>query len=162
MPSTLETWSVFSIQKHVWMCALHPKNICLHFFFSILGTRCGSFIIYFFFLIQQIFTIFFLHHPKDIYYNEPSTMLPSLWPTLKPKKMKKKKERTSVSLLHSSKLTRPVACANRAGQGMKIHSILMLKSTWISAALHWMLLDVMSHAGSWKAVQKQDLLPREL
>lgn len=71
------------------------------------------------------------------------------------------KKGTSVSLLNSSKLTRPVACVNK--QGKQEDSFYFdVEINMNSAALHWMLLDVMSCAGSWKAVQKQKLLPREL
>lgn len=140
MPFTLETWSVFSIQKQVWMCALCPKKY-LPAFFSILGIRCGSFTIY-----------FFLSHSANIYYlfSSSSNRYLLQWTKYyasqfmtnsKTQKDEEKKESTSVSLLHSSKLTRPVACVNRAGQSRKIHSILMLKSTWIQQPFiecYWM------------------------
>lgn len=160
MPFTLETWSVFSTQKQVWMCALHPKNICLHFFF-ILGTRCGLFIIYFFFLIQQIFTVYFLHK-SDRYLLQWTKHYTSQFMTnSKTQKDEGKKERTSVSLLHSSKLTRPVACANsRIGHEDSFYFDVEINMNL--ASLHWVLLGVMSCTGIWKAVQKQKLFPREL
>ena len=92
MPFTLETWSVFSTQKQVWMCALHPKNICLHFFFSLWGQGVGYSLFTFSFSISKYLLFIFFINPTDIYYNEPNTRLLSLWPTLKPKRWRKKRE----------------------------------------------------------------------
>ena len=140
MPFALETWSVFSIQKQVWMCALCPKKYLPAFFFHSWNK------------VWIIHYLFFLSHSANIYYlfSSSSNRYLLQWTKYytsqfmtnsKTQKDEEKKESTSVSLLHSSKLTRPVACVNRAGQGRKIHSILMLKSTWIQQPFiecYWM------------------------
>lgn len=113
-PFALGTWFVFSIQKHMWMCALHPKNTCLHFFLFHSWDK-----------VWVIHYLFFLFHSANIYYlfSSSSNRYLLQWTKYytsqfmtnsKAQKDEEKKERTSVSLLHSSKFTRPVACANRA------------------------------------------------